>query len=292
MANETTSAEVAELAEHVLAEATFVAQAESAFMPGNIGEQFLRVKDLTGRRAKLAGFPKWNELTAATQAETADITTWQQADVAETQITATIKSVPTFYTRLAAESADWDLAGDRGVQMGRAFAKKVDTDVCALAAGFTGHTAVGTTNTALTFAPIISAINKLETAEAARPYAVILHPKQWYDLLVEANSKFMEVAKFGPVANEVIRTYRTFEVLGCQWVITPRTPTANATVDWNGMVIARGAIGMVWKWLPRIDVQEDISRGGGGWEFIGKFANGVAELEDLYGCGVISKVAV
>ena len=49
--NETTSVEVAEFAQKVLAEAVFVAQAGSVFMPGNPGEQFLRVRDLTGVKA-------------------------------------------------------------------------------------------------------------------------------------------------------------------------------------------------------------------------------------------------
>jgi N4-gp56 family major capsid protein len=286
VANETTSTEVAEFAEKVLDEARFVAQAQSLFMPGKPGEPFLRLRDLTGRKAKSADFPKWNELTASAQGETDDVSTWQQADASATTITATIKTVPTFWTDMAIDCADEDLVADRGEQMGRAFAKKVDTDICALLDGFT--TKVGSTGVDLAFASILSAINTLERNEAPRPYAVILHPQQWYDLLIESNSKFLEVSQFGPVAEEVVSTYRVFEALGCLWLITPRCEAINSGADVSGVVMAKGALGFVWKWLPRIDTQRDESRGGGGYEVIGKLAYGVAELEDTYGVNIVS----
>lgn len=285
MANETTSTEVAEFAQKVLADAVYVAQANSLFMPGNPGEQFLRMRDLTATKAKSADFPKWNELTADTQAENADVETWQQMDADAVTVTATIKTVPVFVSRMAVDTADEDLARDRGIQMGNAFAKKVDTDVCALFSGFTNS--VGTSGENLTMGEILQGIDMLENAEVPRPYLVTLSPRGWYQLLIESNSKFMEVAKFGPVAEEVIRTYRTFQALGCLWAISPRVPTANAEVDLVGSIMGTGALGMVWKWMPRIDTQEDISRGGGGFEFIGKYANGVAEIEDTYGVKII-----
>ena len=111
-------------------------------------------------------------------------------------------------------------------------------------------------------------------------------------MLIENDSKFLEVAKFGPKAQEVISTYRVFEALGCLWAITPRCPSANAGVDKLGAIMARGALGMVWKWMPRIDTQPDISRGGGGYEFIGKMAYGVAEVEDAFGIKITHTATV
>lgn len=288
----TTSTTLDDLEQRVMAELARQVQEASAFMPGSPGFKYLRVKDLSGTKANTGYFPTLSTLTAATLSEDTDLgdSDWQTIESAANSISSVCKGNPVFITDDSLGAADLDMFSEFTYMNALSLAKSLDGDLCALFDGFTQTS--GSSGGNLTLAHLLEANRLLDAAEAPMARVCVIHGDQWSQLLHESNSMFVNVATSGSIAESVLRSYRVFTdpILGWEWIVTPRVQDGSSyTTDWVGGVFAYGALGEAWKQLPTVETQRDISRGGGGFEWIGKMRVGVGELTDLYGVGLVSK---
>lgn len=249
-----------------------IAEARLAFQNDANMVNFVRVQDLTGSPTKTASWPIFIAAGVTTPgSETTDVTTNQ--DITPTDVTAAVdrKTIKIMPSDLGWASSNENMSQILGQIIGKARAKKVDTDI--LAVMTTNYTSsVGATNsTDLSFANIASALLTLETNESNQNLVLVLHPKQWNhlrgDLVVVSGTTTNPTGDQATQAftNGVIGT----TVFGAKLIITPRVGTGT---DTNAMYLGvlgnlPESIGYAVKdcnaslGLPPIELERDASIG-------------------------------
>lgn len=224
-----------------------------------------RIEDWTGKPTLTVSWPVAPALTSGDLTEAVDTS---PSTVTPTALTATLEEVGIALelTDLLMDSdilsgADW-----YADQMLQAQEVKVNTDHTALYSGFA--TTVGSTGVAFSETTFLDAINKLEVANAPKPYDCVVKAKNLGDLRktlfvpTAANTtNHMKVGHVSDVAGQT-RPYgpvgpgAAFEHAGVWLHVDNTITTQNAGADnANAMYSRNFALGYAHKWQNRIEYQ-------------------------------------
>lgn len=189
-----------------------------------------------------------------------------------------------------------NIAGD----MVLAYNKRVTTMIAALSSGFSSS--VGSTGVDLTVANFYAAIFTLQLNSADGIFTAILHPQQVNDLISSLRSETGPGQYLATTQDQVQAKGPGFRgnLFGCDIFASANVPTANAGLDFLGMMIAPGAIGVATATaapmvgaatLPSqspivVELERDSSSGS--TIVVGSAFVGVGELDDLRGVGILS----
>lgn len=177
MANEVTTA-VGSAGELVAAEIVSRLVIDAAYA-GAVMPALVRVADISGDSTLTVDFPKWPLLSAADLIEGADAGN-TAVNTTSTPVTADEAGIMITVTDMLLNSAGIGGLEPYAMELGKALANKIDTDLLAEVADFTNS--VGATGVDMTEANFLEAIYALESGNATGPYAAVLHPVQVHDL--------------------------------------------------------------------------------------------------------------
>jgi N4-gp56 family major capsid protein len=235
--------------------------------------------------------PKWGSISAAALTEGTSITPTNHSTDG---VSVTVGEVGggSDVTDLANETALIDAVNGIGMQWGKAIAEKIDTDLMALFSGFSQS--VGTTATDLTLDVLMTAIQELEEANAPGQPVMVLHPRQLrkFRQLVGGTSGSTATFFGNPGAIDInLRGLRGFagEWMGVAIYRSTLVPTVNAAVDYCGALFVPEALALVTQKPIHMEATRDAYLRG--WNVATTACYGVAEINDTYGCRIISVVA-
>jgi hypothetical protein len=175
MADESTTTTATELiAAEIVTRIVIDAAYAEAVMPA-----LVRVEDITNENTLTAKFPKWNLLTAGDLTEATDAAN-TAVNPTSVSVTADEAGIMITVTDMLLNSASVGGLTPYAQELGKALANKIDTDILAQVADFTG--AAGSTGVDLTEAQFLNAIYQLENGNAMGPFSAVLHPIQVADL--------------------------------------------------------------------------------------------------------------
>ena len=177
MANEVTTA-VGSAGELVAAEIVSRLVIDAAYA-GAVMPALVRVADISGDSTLTVDFPKWPLLSAADLTEGADAGN-TAVNTTSTPVTADEAGIMITVTDMLLNSAGIGGLEPYAMELGKALANKIDTDLLAEVADFTNS--VGATGVDMSEANFLEAIYALESGNATGPYAAVLHPVQVHDL--------------------------------------------------------------------------------------------------------------
>ncbi|MDO8885726.1 hypothetical protein [Candidatus Oleimmundimicrobium sp.] len=243
-------------------------------------------KSLAGKPSKAIDFAKWPTIAAAAIAEGTD---GANTAVSTSKATVTTGEALVMVTPTdVLESSDiLDGLGEYSALLGRAMADKMDSDMCALLAGFT--TVVGTDGSDMTETNFLDAIYSLSAAKAPKPYSCVLHPVQINDF-----------RKALSTATGVIHTGLTTESLGVSnlnglwgelynvaiWESANVPLNASSASRTGGMFSQGYALALATKWATRVEPQRDASLRA--TELVCTAMYGVGELVDAAGVTILT----
>jgi N4-gp56 family major capsid protein len=264
----------------IVAEALFVAS-EKSIMRG-----LVRNYTLSAGQGKTVTVPIYPKQTAAALTEgtapsfTAISTDGATLTVSEVGLTAQISD-------LAIMASSSNVISDIGRLFGEAIARKMDTDLLALANGLS--VTVGGVSTAATPALIFQAIAKLRAQgyDTANDCAIVLHPNVAYDVASVLTSTFAAPASM--VGNDALRNGFMGMLGGVpvyqSSLVAQSTASSNATGDYANLILHRDAFGLAMMQDIKIESQREATKRG--FDLVGSAIYGVGELYDAAGvCGI------
>jgi N4-gp56 family major capsid protein len=264
----------------IVAEALFVAS-EKSIMRG-----LVRNYTLSAGQGKTVTVPIYPKQTAAALTEgtapsfTAISTDGATLTVSEVGLTAQISD-------LAIMASSSNVISDIGRLFGEAIARKMDTDLLALANSLS--VTVGGVSTAATPALIFQAIAKLrsEGYDTANDCAIVLHPNVAYDVASVLTSTFAAPASM--VGNDALRNGFMGMLGGVpvyqSSLVAQSTASSNATGDYANLILHRDAFGLAMMQDIKIESQREATKRG--FDLVGSAIYGVGELYDAAGvCGI------
>lgn len=278
----TTTTTLSEIVPAIIAETREYVRANSLFGPGSFGRNFLQVEDTRDIPGKTVHFPKYNGFTAYDVAEGVDHTTSQALDTSEVTCDPTEKIAICTVTDRAVRASKEQVIRDVSRELGRAMAAKIDADVMTLFNGLDYD--CGSTGNNCSYAYLLDGINQLVTGKAPKPYLLVLHPQQWYDLGTEASSPITASTGYGRIAEEFGYNYFIGELYGCTVVVHADVPLANAAADRSGALLSNKALGMVWEQDISIRMERDESLRA--TELVCVCTYGVGEIDGTMGVAV------
>ncbi len=194
-------------------------------------------------------------------AETYDLTSQTFTPAVLSTLTPAMIGAQYFITdqRIA---SDWNgVQRDAATDLGQLAAVQIDTDLVGHFDELTGGT-VGSAGGTISWANILNAITKLRTAHAPAPYVAVLHPGQWY-YLANSIAAGQTVTNAPALQDAVARQYFAANAYGVDFYLDANITSGTAAY---AAMFSRAALAMDVRRAPRIEVQRDASRGGGGWE--------------------------
>jgi hypothetical protein len=178
MANEVTTSSAGELvAAEIVSRLVIDAAYSEAVMPS-----LVRVADISTENSLDVKFPQWPVLAALDLTEADDMlnsavnTTSTSVSAAEVGIMITVTDM------LLNSSSVLGGLEPYAIELGKALANKIDTDLLATVSSFTNT--VGSTGVDITETNFLEAIYTLEADNAKGPFVAVLHPIQIHDLRV------------------------------------------------------------------------------------------------------------
>lgn len=199
--------------------------------------------------------------TVGTLAETADLSSQTFTPAVLSTLTTSQIGAQYFLTdqRLA---TDWNgVQRDAATDLGQLMAVKMDTDMVGLFDDLTGGT-VGSAGGTITWANFLAGITKLKAANAPGPYVAVMHPGHWY-YLANAIAAGQTVTNAPALQDVVARQYFAANAYGVDIYLDANITSGTAAY---AAMFSRSAMAVDIRRAPRIEVQRDASRGGGGWE--------------------------
>lgn len=264
----------------IVAEALFVAS-EKSIMRG-----LVRNYTLSAGQGKTVTVPIYPKQTAAALTEgtapsfTAISTDGATLTVSEVGLTAQISD-------LAIMASSSNVISDIGRLFGEAIARKMDTDLLALANGLS--VTVGGVSTTGTPALLFQAIAKLRAQgyDTANDCAIVLHPNVAYDIASTLTSTFAAPASM--VGNDALRNGFMGMLGGVpvyqSSLVAQSTASSNASGDYANLIMHRDAFGLAMMQDIRIESQREATKRG--FDLVGSAIYGVGELYDAAGvCGI------
>jgi N4-gp56 family major capsid protein len=264
----------------IVAEALFVAS-ERSIMRG-----LVRNYTLSAGQGKTVTVPIYPKQTAAALTEgtapsfTAISTDGATLTVSEVGLTAQISD-------LAIMASSSNVISDIGRLFGEAIARKMDTDLLALANSLS--VTVGGVSTTGTPALLFQAIAKLRAQgyDTANDCAIVLHPNVAYDIASTLTSTFAAPASM--VGNDALRNGFMGMLGGVpvyqSSLVAQSTASSNASGDYANLIMHRDAFGLAMMQDIKIESQREATKRG--FDLVGSAIYGVGELYDAAGvCGI------
>jgi N4-gp56 family major capsid protein len=161
------------------------------------------------------------------------------------QLTVSPVAIRTLLTDLARVSAASNVVADLGRLFGEAIARKMDTDLTALFAGFNQGTAG---NTVITVEQIFKNVAQLKaSAVSTEGMVCVLHPEVAYDLksaLTTAGNTPFTMGAYGENANEAMRMGFVGMLAGIPVYETSNIANQGSAGNYSCAVFQRDAIGL------------------------------------------------
>lgn len=279
--NATTTTELAEL----IADSATAARIIEAAYSRTVGRGLVANFTLAGENSGTMEIGSWPTLTAASVAETADLTN-TQIDTGGVSITVGEVGIMATISDVAMEDTLRNF-NEFAAQLGFAVADKEDADILALVASFSNTT--GLDSDALTYADHIAAVRELEGRDAPGPLVAAYHPVQigqiHNDLHVNGGSFW---AAGNQANDERFTQLRNSEgsLAGVTVFSSTNVPTGGTTGYYGGIFSQNAALAYVGKRGLRNEMDRDASARL--TEIVTTVRYGVGELVDSYGQTVIS----
>jgi N4-gp56 family major capsid protein len=275
MAGSTTTT-LNDLLPSIVAEAMFVAS-ERSIMRG-----LVKNYSLAPGQGKTVTVPIYPNQTAATVTEGDEVSNAEVATSGAT-LTITTAAIRTLVTDLAVQQSASNVVSDLGRLFGEAIARKIDTDLTGLFAGFSAGK--GDYSTAITAADIFESVAKLRGAGVpADGIVCVLHPEIAFDLkkalTTNGNVAFVAGA-FGNVANEAMQQGYVGQLAGIPIFESANIAYVTNAGDFPGAVFHRDALGLAMVGDINIETQRRASYIGN--DVVASCHYGVGELYDAYG---------
>jgi len=264
----------------IVAEALFVAS-ERSIMRG-----LVRNYTLSAGQGKTVTVPIYPKQTAAALTEgtaptfTEISTNGATLTVSEVGLTAQISD-------LAIMASSSNVISDIGRLFGEAIARKMDTDLLALANSLS--VTVGGVSTTGTPALLFQAIAKLRAQgyDTANDCAIVLHPNVAYDIASTLTSTFAAPASM--VGNDALRNGFMGMLGGVpvyqSSLVAQSSASSNASGDYANLIMHKDAFGLALMQDIRIESQREATKRG--FDLVGSAIYGVGELYDAAGvCGI------
>lgn len=280
MAGSTTST-LDDLLPAIVAEALFVAN-ERSIMRG-----LVRNYTLGAGQGKTVTVPIYPQVDAAAVTE-GDIVANSAVSTTGATLTVATNAIRTMVTDLAVAGSAGNVIADLGRLFGEGIARKMDKDLTALFAGFSG--AAGDYTTALTDPSVIFqqiAILKARGLDAAG-MAIVLHPEIAYSLKAAlttggATGAFT-MGAYSEVANEAMRQGYVMTLGGVPIYETSNITNVTNAGDFPGAVFHRDALGLAMIGDIKIETARRIDYLS--TEIVASVHYGVGELQDGLGRGL------
>lgn len=254
---------------------------------------FSRHEDMNGKPSKVVSWPVAPALTSAALTEGTDaaittVTVSSQVQATLSEVGLSIELTDLLLESDILASADW-----YSRQMLQAQEVKVNTDTTALFAGLSVDV---TATTVLTEANFLSAISKLEQANAPKPYVAVLHSKQIGDLRADLATRGSAASLFGHVQDIEAQTRnygpvnagQAFEHFGVPIFNDNTVATVGGTDRSGAMYSSEFTFGYAHKWQNRVELQRRAI--GRSTAVVLSTAKAEAELKDAAGVEIISDI--
>lgn len=217
----------------------------------------------------------YNQGTAATLAETDDLTSSAFTPSLGQTLTPAEIGLQFFVTDLRAESeAPESIIRDGAMELGMAAGDKVESDLIGLFGSLTGGT-VGTAGSTITWGYLAAAISRARNANKSTrvPLSAVVHEYQWSVLAKSASIAGATVPAAHDIVNEVNRVGYAAQFMGVPIYQVFASPDTND--DFTGAVFPRNAIALDWRRPIRVEAERDASRRGTEFNMSAVYAKGV-----------------
>lgn len=265
-----------DLLPQIVAEAMFVA-GERSIMRG-----LVKNYNLTAGQGKTVTVPRYPRQTAATVAEGGEVpNTAVSTDSAV--LTVSTAAIRTLVTDLAVASAASNVVADIGRLFGEAIARKMDTDLTGLFAGFA--TGSGAHDTAITPAAIFRQVALLRSQAVPMDQMVcVVHPSIAFDLkaalTTQGNTPF--VGDAGTlIANEAMREGFVGRLAGIPVFETANMADTGTASEFTGGIFHADALGLAM--IGDIGIETERRARFLGTDIVGHAHFGVGPLQPTYG---------
>jgi len=265
----TTSTTLDDLFVNIIAQARFTAEEQSLMM--GLVTQY----NIGSDAGKVIQVPKYPAIAAADLTEGTDM---GSTTVSTTSVSVAVGEVgaQVLLTDMAAYGAG-NPALELGTVLGNAIATKMDTDLIALFAGFSG--ALGSAGTEITVADLFKAAATLRANKVTGVINAVVHPYQAYALKANLTNTFAN-PNGGDLQNEAMRNGYVGTIAGIN-VYESANVAIDGSGDSVGAVFAPEAIALAMKKDFGIETQRDASLRA--FELNATAVYGVGELDDSYG---------
>ena len=265
----TTSTTLDDLFVNIIAQARFTAEEQSLMM--GLVTQY----DIGAQAGKTIQVPKYPAIAAAGLTEGSDMSS---TAVSTSSVSVAVGEVgaQVILTDMAAFGAG-NPAVELGTVLGNAIATKMDTDLIALFAGFSG--ALGAAGQEITVADLFKAAATLRANKVTGVINAVVHPYQAYALKANLTNSFAN-PNGGDLQNEAMRNGYVGTIAGINVYESANVPVDGAG-DSVGAVFAPEALAIAMKRDFNIETQRDASLRA--WELNATAIYGVGELDDSYG---------
>ena len=255
MADETTTTTAtelvaAEIVSRLVIDAAYSNRETSAIMP-----RLVRADDISGEATLVKSYPKWNLLAASGLTEATDLSN-TAINPTTVDCTSTEVGLMVTITDVLLGSASVGSIAPYAMELGKALADKVDTDVLAEVADFTNS--VGSTGVNMTHQNFLDAIYTLENGNASGPFVCVLHPIQAADLRTSLTTSGL--ATWDAAQNAAIGAMAN--LFGIDIVQSTNCASVNTNADRQGVMMPLGnQSGLVFmsKRLARTELERDAS---------------------------------
>tara|TARA_R110000803_G_scaffold36946_4_gene79572 strand:+ start:978 stop:1811 length:834 start_codon:yes stop_codon:yes gene_type:complete len=274
----TTSTTLDDLFVNIIAQARFTAE-EQSLMAGLVTQYNIQTS-----AGKVIQVPKYSAVTAADLTEGTDMSS---TAVSTSKVDISIGEVgaQVVLTDMATYGAD-SPATAMGTILGSAIATKMDKDLIALFAGFSG--ALGAAGAEITVADLFKAAATLRANKVLGVINAVIHPYQAYQIKAGLTNTFAN-PNGGDLQNEAMRNGYVGTIAGIN-VYESANIAIDASDDAVGAVFAPEALAMAIKRDFNMAPQRDESLRA--WELNATAVYGVAELDDSYGVKITSDAAL
>jgi N4-gp56 family major capsid protein len=274
----TTSTTLDDLFVNIIAQARFTAE-EQSLMLGLVTQY-----NIQNQAGKTIQIPKYPAIEAAAVAEGTDLSS---TTVSTSKVEVTIGEVgaQVLLTDMATYGAD-SPAQAMGTLLGNAIATKMDKDLLALFAGFSG--ALGAAGAEITVADLFKAAATLRANKVTGSMAAVVHPFQAYQLKANLTNTFAN-PNGGDLQNEAMRNGYVGTIAGID-VYESANIVVDSSDDAVAAVFAPEALAIAIKRDFNLEAERNASLRA--FELNATAVYGVAELDDSFGVKITADAAL
>ncbi|VAW37818.1 hypothetical protein MNBD_DELTA02-733 [hydrothermal vent metagenome] len=217
----------------------------------------VRVADISEESTLTVDFPKWPLLSATDLTEGTDASN-SAVNTSSIGVTADEAGIMITVTDMLLTSSSLGGLEPYAMELGKALAGKIDSDLLAEVADFTSS--VGATGVDMTEANFLEAIYTLESGNAVGPFVAVLHPAQVHDLRTALAASTGAVWGGASAPAEDIGAFGS--LYGVDVFKSTNCASVNANADRQGVMMPMGnqsGLAYVLKTGARTEFQRDAS---------------------------------